>query len=61
MLNQYQKLIDDFTAVLEGQIQENERITAETLQSIYDRLLERARQLNGELDVMIRDYNGGGS
>lgn len=61
ILNQYQKLIADFTSILEDQILENEKITAENLQSIYDRLMERARQLNRELDVMIKDYNGGGT
>jgi hypothetical protein len=30
-------------------------------QSLYDRLLERAKQLNKELDILINEYINGGS
>jgi tetratricopeptide (TPR) repeat protein len=67
-LNTYQRRIADLS-------QDNDEIpAAETIslpepssssdnewQSLHERLLERARQLNRELDILITDYSDGGS
>jgi len=64
-LNQYQRRIDNASAgnseFQENQIKEDFSVTADNWQNIYQRLLERARRLNTELEQMINDYYSGGS
>jgi TolA-binding protein len=60
-LNQYQRRLVELTggSNWESQLQ-LEDVNADNWQSIYNRLLERARRLNRELEQMINEYGGGG-
>ena len=68
VLNQYQMRVTELSG---GQnvsnqdsqlrITEEENFETDNWQSIYQRLLERARLLNIELEQMINEYNSGGS
>jgi len=63
-INQYQRRIAELSS---GQNQEiisqftDNDVLSDNWQSIYDRLLERARRLNMELEQMIEEYISGGS
>jgi len=63
-INQYQRRIAELSSgqnqELLSQLAENDPLS-DNWQSIYDRLLERARRLNRELEQMINEYTSGGS
>jgi TolA-binding protein len=60
-LNQYQRRIAELTGSTnwESQIQIDD--SSDNWQIIYNQLLERAKRLNRELELMIHEYNSGGS
>jgi TolA-binding protein len=58
-LNQYQRRITELAAALES-LQIDDVSAPDDLRDIYEQLLERARQLVRELDMMINEYNSGG-
>jgi TolA-binding protein len=59
-LNQYQRRIVELTGGTSWESQPRiEDVNADNLQSIYNRLLERARRLNRELEQMINERGGG--
>jgi len=61
-LNQYQRQIGDIGSsdYMEAIPQEDYSVTTDNWQNIYQRLLERARQMDAELEHMINEHYSGG-